>query len=116
MSPFGYNQPTKAETNPMNDKLINALQDWRFIADIEFDAEDNIVEIKEGLGEALRIEDDMIYISLEHAHTAGFVGDYSGEFRGGLPYIHEDLESIVKKFSDEWIEWNNPGQLSIYAK
>ena len=39
--------------------------------------------------------------------------DYYGEFRGGYPWIHPDLETAVEKYGYE-IEWMSAGELKAY--
>lgn len=39
--------------------------------------------------------------------------DYYGEFRGGYPWIHPDLEKAVKNYG-YFIEWYDPGTLRAY--
>lgn len=39
--------------------------------------------------------------------------DYYGEFRGGYPWIHPDLEEAVKEIGYR-IEWWDPGTLVAY--
>ena len=39
--------------------------------------------------------------------------DYYGEFRGGYPWIHPDLEEAVKKYGYS-IEWQSPGEIKAY--
>jgi hypothetical protein len=49
-------------------------------------------------------------------HISGETGqglvDYYGEFRGGFPYIHEDLEKWAKDRGKFW-EWDNPGSICL---
>ena len=41
--------------------------------------------------------------------------DYYGEFRGGYPWIHPDLEKAIKKYGYE-IEWQNAGEIKAYRQ
>ena len=41
--------------------------------------------------------------------------DYYGEFRGGYPWIHPDLEKAVEEIGFQ-IEWYDPGTLFAYPK
>lgn len=59
------------------------------------------------VGEAAFESDGLVYVSAEHAHTAGWI-DYYGEFRGGYPVIPEELEAYAEKIGGYW-EWQNPG-------
>lgn len=38
--------------------------------------------------------------------------DFYGEFRGGYPYIHPELEKFAKAHKGYW-EWENPGAISF---
>ena len=39
--------------------------------------------------------------------------DYYGEFRGGYPYINEDLEKVLSKHG-LFAEWENAAIVSVY--
>lgn len=39
--------------------------------------------------------------------------DYYGEFRGGYPFVHEDVEQILNE-NNLFAEWENPGCMTVY--
>lgn len=55
--------------------------------------------------------DNVVHVSAE---DGGFFCDYYGEYRGGYPWIHPDLEALAKQFNGHW-EWDNPASISFYA-
>ena len=55
--------------------------------------------------------DGMLCVSAENGD--GFA-DYYGEFRGGTPFIHPDLEKWAADHGGYW-EWENPGCI-IFVK
>ena len=85
--------------------LYVALKTYTFFVDFD----ENGIGIPGYLDKALFIDDDgAICISVEYAHTAGVIGDFYGEFRGGYPWIHENVERIAAAFGYH-TEWINPG-------
>ena len=54
--------------------------------------------------------DNKLIISAEEGDDAA---DYYGEFRGGYPWINPKIEKWAKKH-DLYIEWQNPGCLSVW--
>jgi len=55
-------------------------------------------------------EDDEILVSAENGDGAA---DYYGEFSGGDPKVHEDLEKWAEKKGGIW-EWVNPGVVAFW--
>lgn len=53
--------------------------------------------------------DGSILVTSEDGH--GFI-DYYGEFRGGYPYIHKDLETWAETNGFYW-EWEHPGAIAL---
>lgn len=51
--------------------------------------------------------DGHVFVSGEHGD--GFI-DFYGEFRGGYPWIHPELEKFAKEHKGYW-EWENPGSI-----
>lgn len=51
-------------------------------------------------------------ISAEHEESYKFL-DYYGEFRGGYPYIADEVTEILDKFN-LYAEWENPGAVGVY--
>lgn len=47
------------------------------------------------------------------AEDGAYFADYYGEYRGGYPWIHPDLEKFAKDH-DLMIEWQNPGAIGFY--
>ena len=56
------------------------------------------------------IQDDTLMISAENGDG---LADYYGEFRGGDPYIHEDLEKWAEENDGMW-QWFNPASIGFY--
>lgn len=54
-------------------------------------------------------EEGRLHISGEDGN--GFV-DYYGEFRGGYPYIHPELENWARELGMYW-EWDNPASICL---
>jgi hypothetical protein len=54
-------------------------------------------------------EDGMIVVSAE---SDLYLADYYGEFRGGYPWIHPNLEAFAKSKNMFW-DWVNPGQIYL---
>jgi len=54
--------------------------------------------------------DNRVLVSAEDGH---YFADYYGEYRGGYPWIHEDLEAFAKEHKCFW-EWENPGCVGLY--
>jgi hypothetical protein len=54
--------------------------------------------------------DNFVQVSAEDGKP---FADYYGEFRGGYPWIHPELEAVAKKFGLYW-EWQNPGAIAVY--
>tara|TARA_Y100001973_G_C4946876_1_gene208327 strand:- start:144 stop:425 length:282 start_codon:yes stop_codon:yes gene_type:complete len=77
----------------------------------DFDFKDGeIIEVFIKPHAFIQDEDDTLMISAENGD--GLV-DYYGEFRGGDPYIHEDLEKWAKENDGMW-EWINPSSIGFY--
>ena len=51
--------------------------------------------------------DGHLFISTENGDSAA---DYYGEYRGGFPWINEELEAWAKKAGGYW-EWQNPAAI-----
>ena len=51
-------------------------------------------------------------VSVSAEDGKGFA-DFFGEFRGGYPWIHPDLEAFAKEHKCHW-EWDDPGSISIW--
>lgn len=60
----------------------------------------------------LILRDDETLVSAESTYSFMFA-DYYGEFRGGYPWINPELEAGLKKLGC-FLEWQNPGCLSLY--
>ena len=54
-------------------------------------------------------EDGALIVSGE---SGSFAIDYYGEFRGGYPYISDELEQWAEKQGFNW-EWQNPGAIIL---
>ncbi len=54
--------------------------------------------------------DGFLQISAEHGDG---LADYYGEFRGGYPWIHPELEAWAERHGC-FIEWQDPGTLKVY--
>lgn len=51
-------------------------------------------------------------ISAEHNNSHKFL-DYYGEFRGGYPYISEEVTAILNE-NGLYCEWESPGSVTVY--
>lgn len=51
-------------------------------------------------------------ISAEDEESYKWV-DYYGEYRGGYPYVAEEIANTLRKY-DLFAEWENPGALIVY--
>lgn len=92
-----------------NNKFADMLRNLE--VGVDFDS-DNLVNVP--LGKAVFVDEEGYpVVSLEHSHTAGAVGDYYGEFRGGFPWVSDELEKFAEKHGRH-IEWVNPGAIGFY--
>ena len=51
-------------------------------------------------------------ISAEDEESYRFL-DYWGEYRGGFPWISEEVEAVLSKYR-LFAEWENPGAVGVY--
>lgn len=47
------------------------------------------------------------------SEDGGYFCDYYGEYRGGYPWIHPEVEAVAKKFG-MMIEWYDPSHIAFY--
>jgi len=74
---------------------------------------------KAGFGFAIcqhrcQVEDALTVSAEDWDDDKGLAADYYGEFRGGFPWIHPELEAIAEKHGLYW-EWENPGAIQLYV-
>lgn len=68
-----------------------------------------IVQNENGESPTVFTRENSIFVSAEDGK--GFA-DYYGEFRGGYPWIHPNLERAAKNLKGYW-EWQNPGCICL---
>lgn len=56
-------------------------------------------------------KDGLLSVSAETEHAQNFI-DYYGEFRGGLPFISDELKEIAAEHGAHW-QWINPGEIGL---
>lgn len=48
------------------------------------------------------------------AEDGGYFCDYYGEYRGGYPWVHPEVEAVAAKHG-MFIEWYDPSHIAFYA-
>lgn len=72
-------------------------------------ARDALVADLQNLKAPIFQQENRIFVSAEDAESYKFA-DYYGEYRGGYPWISDELEALAKKHGGYW-EWQNPGSI-----
>lgn len=86
--------------NALNEKIIKEISDAGFGFAICYARSER--------------EGHIIVSAEDYDDVKGRAADYYGEFRGGYPWVHPELDAIADKYDSYW-EWENPGAIILYA-